>query len=82
MPASNWNTIWESKIARFKRGIKTHFITGFYLKQHKNGQIRLVQWLKSCETQNSYYANHGLWQFMIELRNIIKKLKKKLKKSH
>jgi len=82
MPGKNWSTIWESKISRFKRGIKIHFITGFYLKQHKNGQIRLVQWLKSCNNQDAYYANIGLWQFIIELRNIIKKLKKTIKKRY
>jgi len=82
MPSKNWTIIWKSKISRFQKGIKTYFVTGFYLKQHENGQIRLIQWLKDCKTQESYYANIGLWQFMHELRDIIKKLNKKLKKHH
>lgn len=83
MPADNWKTIWVSPKSKFKRRREVHFITGFYLKQHKkNKQLRLIQWLKSCITQKSFYANISLWHLVIDLRNFLKRMKKRIKKQY
>ena len=83
MPADNWKTLWVSPKSKFKRKKETYFITGFYLKQHKkNKQVRLVQWLKSCITQKSFYANIPMWHLMIDLKKFLKKMNKRIKKQY
>ena len=81
MPADNWKTIWFSPRAKFKRRKKIHFVTGFYLKQHrKNKQIRLVQWLKNCMTQKSFYANIPIEYLLIDLRKFLQSIGKRIRK--
>jgi len=81
MPASEWSTIWRSPKSKFKRKNKAYFITAFYLKQHKRlKQIRLVQWLKCCITQKSFYANIPLEHLLIDLKKILQNIGKRIRK--
>ncbi len=81
MAAENWKTIWEGSRSRFKRKNETHFITMFYLKQNKKTkQIRLVQWLKDCVTQKSFYANIPMGHLLIDLKKVVENMGKRIRK--
>lgn len=80
MPADNWKSIWKSTPSKCKQKNRIRLITGYYLKQHKKTkQVRLVQWLKDCRTQECFYANIPI-SHLIDLKNSLESMGKRVRK--
>ena len=81
MPASNnWKTLWKSRITKVKKGYNTHFIARIYLKEHRNKQRRLFLWLRDIKKNLSFYGTLSLWDFMIDLKKVISKTGRRIRK--